>query len=145
METRHYISMAFLNWIIEERNSKDAILKLVPDYEDSSCIAKMIRSKFKVLRIPLDIPDYLLAIIEMCTNYNPGVSQVMLKEILSNIKDLKQNYSITTEDFSRTYEEFPIVDNPKWESHFNELWDKQKSSDGSNLCDTREWWMEVFK
>ena len=117
------------------------------NYNSQSFIAKVLRKKIEVFEIPIKIPDYLLIIIELCTGSNPGVSQVMLKEVMKHIPDLAPDHEITPMDFSLTYfNDFPdMTTNPKWSEDFSRLWDEQKSPDGQNLCDTREWWMECFK
>lgn len=112
---------------------------------DISFINKVLIKKLEDLNINIKLPPYLPAIIEVCTNYNPELSQVMLKEILDNINNLTEGYYVTSEDFIRVYSnEFPIVDIDEWNNHFKELWGKQKLPNGKNLCDTREWWIEIF-
>ena len=113
---------------------------------DIPFITKLLLKKLEAFNIDIKLPPHLPAIIEVCTNCNPGLSQVMLKEILDNVNNLTEGYCITTDDFIRVYHnEFPVVDIDEWNEHFKKLWDKQKSPNGGNLCDTREWWMEVFK
>ena len=135
-------SKVLMVWTLNPNSDK---INFDPEYQANSFIAKIIRKKFEVFQIPIKIPDPLLMLSEICTDSNPGVSQIMLKEVLSRISSLELDYQVMPMDFVRVYAtEFPLMRNPKWEEHFRKLWDAQKS-DGNNLCDTRDWWMELFK
>lgn len=133
-----------ISWYIAECG--DTSMDMDKEYNSTSFIAKVLRNKLKEFQVPIEIPDYLLILIELCTSSNPGISQVMLKEIMSHIPDLEPGYEIESSDFTRVYpSNYPIMDdNPKWEKHFEELWLAQKDKEGNNLCDTPEWWLEVF-
>ncbi len=143
-ETIDLCSRAFIAWNFATFDGKD--MEMSQEYNHSSFIAQVLRKKMEVFKIPVQLPDYLLAIIELCTQSNPGVSQVMLKEILAAIPNLQPGHKVTPEDFNRVYTaDFPTMENPRWEKHFEKLWDAQKNSEGENLCDTVDWWMELFK
>ena len=133
----------FVSWNF----SRSRAMELDADYNNQSFIAKIIRKKIEVFEIPIQVPDYLLMLIEICTGSNPGISQIMLKSIMEKIPDIQPNHVITPEDFSRAYvTEFPIIEeSTKWEDHFRKLWDSQKDENGNNLCDTKDWWMKVFE
>lgn len=80
----------------------------------------------------------------------PGYAQLLMKEFLSSIPNLKPGYEVTAQDFVNKYPmQFPTQENPEWDKHFMKLWDQQKvHSDhlaSDNLCDTKEWWLELFK
>lgn len=120
-----------------------------PDYNESSFIAKILRKKLKVFGIKVRLPDPLIMLIEICTQNNPGISQLMLKEILMKVEGrLSQDkeYEVNPFDFSRVYpDRFPIVSEfQDVEERFHSMWDGQKSPDGSNKCDTPEWWSEIY-
>ena len=93
-------------------------------------------------------------LLSLCTNENPGQSQVILKDLLSDIKSKKgsipEGYVITTDDFVNCFPfSFPIMENPTINKKYHELWDKQKTQtrrrgESDNLCDTIEWWKEVM-
>lgn len=72
-------------------------------------------------------------LIEICTGSNPGLSQIMLKEILMECKESgnltsDQQFVPTALDFTKTFlNMFPIIEEfPQWEDHFNKSWDAQK-------------------
>ena len=135
-------SKVLMVWTLNPNSDK---INFDLEYQANSFIAKIIRKKFEAFQIPIKIPNLLLMLIEICTDSNPGVSQIMLKEVLSRIPNLEPDYQVMPTDFVRVYAtEFPLMKNPKWEEYFSKLWDAQKS-DGNNLCDTRDWWMELFK
>lgn len=114
------------------------------DFNKQSFIAQILRKKMEAFNIKINIPDELIMLIEIATNSNPGVSQVMLHEILMSIRDLKEGYTIQPMDFARKYpDRFLMMDNPEDEEYFRKLWDAQKSPSG-NRCDTVEYWMECF-
>lgn len=143
-ETIELCSKVFITWNFANHASNAMVID--EKYNAESFIARILRKKIEVFQIPVKLSDYLIILIELCTGGNPGVSQVMLKEIMSKVPNLTPEYEIKPEDFARVYSiEFPVMENsPEWEEHFSKLWDAQKS-DGNNLCDTRDWWMELFK
>lgn len=143
-ETIELCSKVLLAWSFASYGNGAMVID--EKYNAESFIAKILRKKMEVFQIPIKISDYLIILIELCTGGNPGVSQVMLKEIMSKVPNLTSGHEITPEDFVRVYgSEFPVMENsPKWEEHFSKLWDAQKN-DGNNMCDTRDWWMELFK
>ena len=130
-----------------------------PEYEQYSFIAKVLRKKLEVFKINVKLPDPLIMLIEICTESNPGISQLMLKEILMKVKSRgksfcpDEEYVITPEDFSWTYpNEFPVINNSpspeaglppfikdewkslhpstsNWEEYFHKMWDDQKVPD----------------
>lgn len=118
-------------------------------YYQTSFIAKVLRKKLKVFGIKVSLPDPLIMLIEICTQNNPGISQLMLKEILMKVEGhLSQDkeYEVNPFDFSRAYpDRFPIVSEfQDVEEKFHSMWDGQKNPDGSNKCDTPEWWAEIY-
>ena len=142
----------------EELERKDPTMK--DDKNDEKLvndlfIANVIRKKFNNFGIKIHVPVPLLSIISSCSRDNPGISQVILKELLLDIKSKKgpipEGYVITTKDFKdcygRTFPSIKIQDNHK---KYSELWYKQKKVtktpfETDNLCDTPEWWLEVMK
>ena len=158
-------------WSMNQSNDK---VMFGPEYEQHSFIAKVLRKKLEVFKINVKLPDPLIMLIEICTESNPGISQLMLKEILTKVKSRKKlnpdvEYVITPDDFSLTYpNEFPVMDNSpspsaglppfmkdawkslnpstsNWEEYFHKAWDAQKDeNDGHNKCDTPEWWWEIY-
>lgn len=138
MKDLELLTKLFIIWNMNPEYKEDK------EYNSQSFIARIIRKKMEVFKIDVKIPDELLMIIEICTGSNPGVSQVMLHEIMSKITSLTEGYLITPNDFTRVYpNDFPCIDNPKWDDHFAKLWESQKFN-GSNLCDTPNWWKECF-
>lgn len=112
-------------------------------------VSTMLYKKMQAIGLGVNIPDECLLMISVCSN-SPGYAQLLLKEILMSIPDLKRGYTITVDDFVRKYPmEYPVQDNPKWDKYFQDLWDKQKNRSAKfpqsdNLCDTADWWLEVL-
>ena len=114
-------------------------------YLEVSSLAKILTKKMEVFQIPIKIPTEALVVIELCAEGNPGIAQLMLKQLIG--KDRAPETSITPTDFVREYQAaFPIVEQDnEWNHKFYKLWEAQKDPEGKNLCDTREWWMECFE
>ena len=151
-EKEELCSKAFLAWMVQEDNNNVSI----GDEEISEMFtSKVILKKFEVFDIDIVLPDMLLFILTICTECNPGQFQVVLKDLLNSIKrfkgPIKPGYIITTEDFSFCFMiSFPIMEIPKINKKYEELWDGQKKPkkhnlDSDNLCDTPEWWKEVMR
>lgn len=122
-----------------------AILSLDEYPTEKDFITKMIQRKFEVFEIPIVVPDPLCAIIMVCTNGNPGLSQIILKEILMDIPDLAPGYVITMNDFARTYgDKYPLIEYEDIKRDLETKWDRQKHG-SFNEVDTKEYWLEVFK
>ncbi|MCM1219787.1 MAG: hypothetical protein NC548_35380 [Lachnospiraceae bacterium] len=113
-------------------------------------LSTILHQKLQWAGLQINIPDELYLIMSLCTQ-SPGSVQIMCHEILENIPNLEQGYTVMPEDFVRVYPmSFPIATDPHWLKHFEELWDAQKierSSPGAsdNACDTREYWMSLLK
>jgi hypothetical protein len=95
--------------------------------------------------------------LEYCFHGNPGMSQVIMKEFLNSIEKRKPgqlqkgNYKFTSEDFGFAFPgSFPYLGDEKIAEKYLEKWDAQKDRTRShgftdNLCDTKEWWAEIFE
>lgn len=142
-EALQLCSQVFIKWNLIDLGVSD--YDGSSEYSRMSFIAKVLRKKMAAFEIPVEIPDPLLMIIELCTDSNPGMAQIMLKKILGNNRPIDS--TIMPEDFVAVFPtEFPILALfPRWEKEFEEEWLKQKTAQGFNLCDTKEWWMESFK
>lgn len=165
MDNVQLCTQVLVSWCMSSINPDHTKL-YSSEYESISFIAKVLRKKMEVFNIHVKLPDPLIMLIEICTDSNPGISQLILKRVLlhSKCKSIPegQMYEVTPTDFSLTFpEEFPIVNttsdeesvppfmryqrvNPKWEEIFHEEWDAQKNENGANKCDTPEWWMEIY-
>ena len=115
--------------------------------------SKIILNKFNDFGIDIVLPDFLLSILCICSNSNPGVFQVMLKDLLNSIKrrigSIPKGYVISTLDFALwSLDSFPLIDIPENEKKYYRLWNEQKvlkDNNSYNLCDTVEWWKEVME
>jgi hypothetical protein len=97
----------------------------------------------------------LLLILYICTEGNPGMFQVILKDLLNNIKKeigpIPAEYIIRVNDAAKYFDgNFPILDIPEVQDKYCDLWQKQKGErkdnlSSDNLCDTPEWWKEVMQ
>ena len=147
----------FLEWVFEERKKSNMEYKnRDKEYLEESFIARILLKKFEVFDIKIHLPVYLLMILSLCTNENPGQTQIILKRLLTSIKDRKgpipEGYVITTEDFSFCFQtSFPIMEIPAINETYRILWEQQKRQgkippmESDNLCDTVEWWKEVME
>lgn len=134
------------------------IPELPPVEKGKSIGANIFLIKIPSYGLKINTPDWFIWLLDICSNSNPGIIQLMYKEILESINKLKFNgngipegYTITPEDFSNCHPyEFPIIINPRINEKYSDLWDKQKISrdtsfSSDNKCDTVEYWMEVMK
>ena len=141
------------SWIEMERSKKDMNIH-DKEWEDLFT-SRMILKKFEVFGIDIILPDMLLLILNICVNNNPGQFQVVLKDLLCDIKSRKgpipKRYVITANDFTMCFPfEFPIIESPVVNEKYEKLWDAQKNLnagvlENDNLCDTPEWWKEVME
>ena len=114
------------------------------EYCQSAFVPQVLKKKIEAFNIPIKVTNAVLMMIEICTEGNPGVSQLMLKEII-NTCYLKAGDTVDFDKFVRTYPmQFPLITNPDICSKYDKMWDAQKDEDGNNKCDTVEWWMECF-
>lgn len=146
-------SKLLLTWGLEElENPKMKYDKDDEEFIQSSFISKILIKKFDAFGIKIHLPMFLLAILSTCTEENPGMSQIILKDLLLNIKDrrgpIPEGYVITAMDFGMCFmHSFPIMDIKSIEEKYEKLWDGQKyqtAFGSNNLCDTVDWWKEVM-
>ena len=143
-------SRVLMVWFLKEKEEDVSVHeKEVADM----FISQILMKKLAAVGVDVVIPDPLLVMIDLCCNSNPGISQLMLKDILLSIKNRKgpvpKGYVITTDDFSLCYpNRFPVIEYPDINKKFEEMWDSQKIFIGGkerNSCDTAEWWLEVME
>lgn len=152
-EKKMTCSQALIAWISVEHQGKDMRI------HDKECAnmftSRMILKKFELFGIDIVLPDLLLLILAICTDVNPGQFQIILKDLLNNIKARKgpipPGYIITTDDFSLCFmSDFPITEISYINEKYYKLWDGQKKQrtkpmESDNLCDTVDWWKEVMQ
>ena len=143
---------ALTKWFVQEQENYD--FKNHDEEIANLFTSKILLKKFDVFDINIILPDMLLLIFFICSSNNPGCTQVMLKDLLNNIKKrngpIKPNYVITTLDFSSCFQSnFPIIEIPEINNKYESLWIGQKIETegigGDNLCDTIDWWKEVME
>lgn len=145
----------FMAWILNEHDNPSMEYKKEDkEFIEESFTAKILLKKFEVFGIKIHLPIYLLIILAICVNENPGQVQIVLKDLLLNIKSRKgpipEGYIIKADDFAYCFEQMPLMENPEINEKYHKLWDAQKKSDvefpeSDNLCDTPEWWLEVME
>lgn len=129
--------------IIWSLNQNDDKIMFDPEYEKVSFIAKVLRKKMEAFGIDVKLPDPLIMIIETCTQSNPGVSQLLLKKVLAQRSNVDSDNVVTPTMFALAFgESFPVMSDHTWEKRLHDEWDAQKAEDGSNKCDTPEWWRD---
>lgn len=148
-ESEELASKVLLAWSFSSKQkSKDEPYNNPEIVEGGDFFSTMIYRKLKAFGVDIKIPDECYLLISVCSKA-PGYAQLLMKEFLSSIPNLKPGYEVTAQDFVNKYPmQFPTQENPEWDKHFMELWDQQKvHSDhlaSDNLCDTKEWWLELF-
>ena len=120
---------------------------------DSDAITQILRKKITafVPELSYITPDHLLLYCSSCSCGNPGMEQVLLKEILITNKDtciecLKNNtfLPVSIIDSSLIDGQYPIMDTKAAREVYLKKWDAQKTLDG-NACDTAAYWKEVIQ
>lgn len=155
-ETKELCSKIFMKWFLDEmKDPKMEYVDADKEFLEGSFITRILLKKFEVFDIKIHLPLPLLALLSLCTNENPGQSQIILKDLLNSIKSFKgpipEDYVITSEDFANCFPfNFPITSDPEINKKYLELWDGQKKErtnplESDNLCDTVEWWKEVME
>lgn len=147
---------------IENPHSKiseyDRIIPDIPKIDkDTDVTAKILIDKLASYGVKITPPDWLIYLIDICAGGNYGFIQLIYKELLTFINNIKyggtglpENYKITTTDFAMCFpKEYPILLIPKIYEKYSKLWDEQKrpkksSLDSDNKCDTAEYWLEVI-
>ena len=152
-EKQDICSKALMTWFYQETNNHDFRNhdKEIAELFTSQVLLK----KFDVFGIDIVLPDMLLLMLHICTNNNPGQIQIILKDLLNDIKKrkgpIKTGYVITSNDFSFCFPwNFPIVEIPEINAKYESRWIGQKIENDDffatdNLCDTPEWWKEVMQ
>lgn len=152
-EKKEMCSKALIAWTMTEQEGKD--MSIHDKEVENMFTSQMILKKFNVFGIDIVLPDLLLLILAICVDGNPGQFQIILKDLLNNIKKrtgpIQAGYTITVWDFSLCFmNDFPIIDIPHINDKYRKLWDGQKKQkaqpwETDNLCDTPEWWKEVME
>lgn len=152
-EKKEMCSKALIAWTMTEQEGKD--MSIHDKEVENTFTSQMILKKFNVFGIDIVLPDLLLLILAICVDGNPGQFQIILKDLLNNIKKrtgpIQAGYTITAWDFSLCFmSDFPIIDIPHINDKYRKLWDGQKKTkaqpwETDNLCDTVEWWKEVME
>lgn len=124
-------------------------------YECNEFIAGVLRKRLEVFGVDVNFSDILVDIIALQAGGNPGVSQLILKEILTTaankfkIKKVPKGYTIDPMDYAFTYQKFFVLDFEDYDDEkvkeYHNKWDAQKKLDGTNRCDTAEYWQEVVE
>lgn len=152
-EKKEMCSKALIAWTMTEQEGKD--MSIHDKEVENMFTSQMILKKFNVFGIDIVLPDLLLLILAICVDGNPGQFQIILKDLLNNIKKrtgpIQTGYTITAWDFSLCFmNDFPIIDIQHINDKYRKLWDGQKKQKAQpwktdNLCDTPEWWKEVME
>lgn len=150
-EKKELCSKVLIMWVFKEKS--EDMTKHDPDVADMF-ISKILLKKFEVFGVDIVLPDPLLMILDICCESNPGQVQIILKDLLNDIKKRRGNipkgYVIASMDFSLCFpSNFPITEIEHINKKYMKLWDEQKKEkngtfDSDNKCDTAEWWLEVM-
>lgn len=142
----------YSHWVLESLSNPEKCSTRTPELFEKSFICKVLDKRLEAFSIDVKVPDYLILIIELCTEGNPGQSLMILSEILENIPHLKSGHIIEPMDFARVYKDkFPVVRvYPEMNSRLQDRWSSQKitpreSLDSDNQCDYPEYWTKFFE
>lgn len=144
------VTKLYVDWIMKVNAGKDLLEHRESIKEETFAAQILIRKMdaMNILGVDFIMPDNLVLIIDVCTGSNPGLSQIVLKELLESIVAHKgligKHYLITPTDFSDAFEKFPIIDDSNREE-WEKKWDAQKDKNGYNLVDTLGYWKDVMK
>lgn len=153
-EGRMKVEMAckiLMAWRIVE-NKNEVICGEGDDLYDDSFICKVLTKKMQAFQTGIKVPNLLSVLLEVCTDANPGQSQLLLADIIRELpKPIPEEYTITTDDFTTAFKDLmPVVSRYKEvEERLANEWKEQKfpmdtKTFADNGVDTREWWMEVL-
>ena len=120
---------------------------------EQSFVGKILKRKMKCMNCPIEISNTVYILLDICSGSNPGLSQIMLHDLLETAR--KRGYEkIDFTEFSLIHaSEFPIVlkDNGDYTEYGLEIsrkWDEQKvrpeKGFSYNKVDTEKYWQEVF-
>ena len=80
-----------LTWMMNAMFNPEACIERDPEIREASFICKIFDKRMEAFGIDLVIPDYLVILIDLCTNANPGQSLMILSEILENIPNISSS------------------------------------------------------
>lgn len=119
-------------------------------FSNDDFITKVLRKKIEVFNIPIELPIWLGNLISCCTNCNPGYSQIILDELLEyinknnfNNQGIESGYQISVIDFTKAFNQIPIIDIPEIGERIKKKYDEIKHTVPN--FDTVEFWMKHFK
>lgn len=153
-EKMRLCSVLYTTWVISEEEGID--FKEHDEKISNLFIARMLKKKFEVFDIDVVIPDELISLLEICTEANPGQTQVILMDLFMHINKLHhfdkipRGYVIKAMDAAMCFvNTFPIIEIPSVDEKYHKMWLAQKYTDPDgrefNLCDTQGWWKEVVE
>ena len=112
--------------------------------EDPPFIYRILVKKLEAYDIDIKLPIEVTLLIDLCILSNPGLSQIVLKDILMRSDNVCTGYIVNSDDIS--YLDKILKENVTDEGlteYYRQYWYDHKIN-GMNGCDTKEWWLEVF-
>lgn len=109
-----------------------------------SFVGKVLLKRLKVFEVKVKIPIHLYLILIVGID-NPGMILGSFYKILSSIPNLKEEYTIRTQDFIRVFGDvFPDSEDKNSEELMHKFWDEQKDDKGLNKVDKPSEWLRLF-
>lgn len=150
---KEIVGMFFITWGMKEQENPDYYRNIEHEPEIENLITSSIILD-RIYRFDLNfiVPDPLLTIIYFCSEGNPGLAQMMFKDLFDSIRTKKnfksdEEYLIKTEDFIDLWRNsFPYMEYESVAKKYLDMWDEQKNpnyvryENKENLCDTKDWW-----
>lgn len=151
MTMEEVVSKMFLMWSFSSMQGEPDD----PELLHRSFIANVLVKKMEAFETGIVVPAYLGALIDLCTDSNPGVSQIILSEIIEKAFIDQLPYTLTPDDFVRAFPtRFPVF--RQYEDllpEYERKWDAQKVPmeerekvgfcGSDNQVDTPEYWKEL--
>jgi hypothetical protein len=101
--------------------------------------AKVLQRKVEVFKIPVKITTLAYLLLDCYAQGNPGFIQLLTLDLLDKIRD-KEEKIIDTDLIANTWP-WAVPEH----KDYSDKWDAQKTMNGSNLVDSKEYWESFLK
>lgn len=147
----------FVQWMMEPVMPGQKKPEFLEYGEEQSFIHKVLAKKMEAFNTGIIVPVQLSLILDIGTESNPGLSQIVLVDIIKHSQIDSLPYTIKSEDFVRVFPfNFPDVDDKAFMDKYQAMWNAQKREvnnsgksvqqwQSDNLVDTPEYWAEIVK
>lgn len=144
-------SRMFMAWCLAELKGVKEPDSFAIGAGERSFVHKMLSKKMEVFETGINVPVYLSVILELGLSGNPGLVQIVLAEIIMGCHISSLPYTITPDDFTRTFPLlFPCSDDVGFMEEYEKKWDAQKCEranpgEGDNRVDIPQYWEDIVQ